>query len=590
MFLPLAVADEEGFGDLDAGMLARRLPDFVHQILNRGTVGPTGVLEVQSPPEEGPVTWVVMDAPPDLEEAFELMPEDAEIRAVVCGELRAEAHGFHVEFHVYHNGCGDGHRMTTKVGLTIDRTAPVFGLTRLIRQLAPMLGLEYQQPPAGLLTDNADAFFHFLRGLDNAMLLSGDLMIRADIDSEMLMRPFAEALRLDPGFGLALRIASTTMVVAMAGARLDSDAARRFLDVCYSTLPIDGDACVAVADQLHEMGDEQRALAWLEHAAHLEPPPSRGLENLGILFANRGETIAARDLWLKGIDVDGHPDFFGHLARLHFAEDRALDAWDMLIRGLRRLGERLSRRSEWDDDGRGAGVLLQYMHEDLRDRSVPEDVVYLLQQLVGLLNGEDQVHLGLCLMMVGHTEEALRQLQSAGELEELENGVRDMRNRALLELEVGDFGRRFDRACQQAMRGRAKHAVAELLGFLDVQPDYWPAMFYAAIGLRRLKRGDEALDLLDEALRLAPADDRILREMAEEFASRGNQKRALELFEQALMLRPTEAALWADKVRCLVRLGRFEEARIAVMAGLELDGGDRSLLAFQRQLGGDQQA
>ena len=87
MFLPLAVPQEQGFGDLDPGMLARRIPDFVHQVLNQGQAGPTGVLEVQSPPEEGPVVWVVMDAPPDPEEAFDLLPDNAEVRAVVTGEL-----------------------------------------------------------------------------------------------------------------------------------------------------------------------------------------------------------------------------------------------------------------------------------------------------------------------------------------------------------------------------------------------------------------------------------------------------------------------------------------------------------------------
>ena len=69
MFLPLAVPQEQGFGSLDFGVLARRIPDFVHQVLNQGRHGPTGVLEVQSPPDEGPVTWVVMDAPPELDDA-----------------------------------------------------------------------------------------------------------------------------------------------------------------------------------------------------------------------------------------------------------------------------------------------------------------------------------------------------------------------------------------------------------------------------------------------------------------------------------------------------------------------------------------
>ena len=54
MFLPLAVPEDQGFGEHDPGVLARRIPDFVHQLLNQGQVGPTGVLEVQSPPMKIP--------------------------------------------------------------------------------------------------------------------------------------------------------------------------------------------------------------------------------------------------------------------------------------------------------------------------------------------------------------------------------------------------------------------------------------------------------------------------------------------------------------------------------------------------------
>jgi len=107
MFLPLAVPEEEGFGELDCGVLARRIPDFVHQVLNQAQIGPTGVLEVQSPPDEGPVSWVIMDAPPGPEDAFDLLPDEEEVRAVVTGELVPVDGGLRVEFHVYFAEDGD---------------------------------------------------------------------------------------------------------------------------------------------------------------------------------------------------------------------------------------------------------------------------------------------------------------------------------------------------------------------------------------------------------------------------------------------------------------------------------------------------
>ena len=46
MFLPLAAAAGEGWHGLDAGVLARRIPDFVHQVLNQGQIGPSAMLEL----------------------------------------------------------------------------------------------------------------------------------------------------------------------------------------------------------------------------------------------------------------------------------------------------------------------------------------------------------------------------------------------------------------------------------------------------------------------------------------------------------------------------------------------------------------
>ena len=87
MFLPLAATPSEVWGDLDPGVVARRIPDFVHQVLNQGQVGPTAMVELQTAADSGPVTWVQLDSPPDRDEAFDLMPHQLLVRAVVSGEI-----------------------------------------------------------------------------------------------------------------------------------------------------------------------------------------------------------------------------------------------------------------------------------------------------------------------------------------------------------------------------------------------------------------------------------------------------------------------------------------------------------------------
>lgn len=586
MMLPLAVPEEDGFGDFDSGVLSRRIPDFVHRVLNCGRAGPTGMLEVQTPPEEGPVLWVIMDAPPEPDEAFSLLPDDADVRAIVTGELEPVDEGLHVEFHVYFAE-DSAERITSKVGGVLRRGNPVADLLQLTRRLARLLDLRYTEPARGTLTANSEAFFLFLRALDNAMLLSGDLQIEAPKDREPLLEPFFEALRLDPRFGLALRVAHSAVQHACDVGRIDGDLARRFLDRCYSLQPVDGEGCVAVADHLRELGDDRRAMAWLEHAAHLDPPPSRGLENLGILLAHDGKTVAARELWMRGLQVDGHPDFFGHLARLAFAEGREQDAWDLVVRGLRRLRERIARAGEWDDEDRGVGVLLMYLSEHLTERDAPDEVHESLLDLRLMLDGDSRAHLGLCLLACDELDAAKEELASAVGTDALSGDARDRATRALLGLEIPDFERRFARAAEQAVKHKKpRECLAEFDVFVDLQPTFWPALYFAGIAMHRLGESDSALDMLDAARRLSPEQPEVLHRMAMLFADRGNQKRALELIDDALSIRDDAAPLFATRAQILRSLGRDDDARECAARGLSIDPKDRELLALRQQLGG----
>jgi tetratricopeptide (TPR) repeat protein len=585
MFIPLAVPAVEGFGVLDPGMLARRLPDFVHQVLNQGQFGPTGMLEVQSPPDEGPVTWVLMDAPPEADEAFELVPDSDDVRVVVTGELLPVQGGVQLEFIAYFHEDAD-ERFQSRLSGTVPVEDPVPALLAMAKRLARALELPWHDPPKGLLTREGRAFFKFLEGLDNAMLLSGDLAIEAPVDREQLMRPFTEALALDPGFGLALRVAHSTMAMALEGERLEKAACQRFLDQCYSLQPCDADGCVAVAEHLSELGDDRRAIEWLQHATDLDPPPARGLENLGIMFANRGDTVRARSLWLRGIDVDGHPDFFAHLARLYFSEGREMDAWDMVLRGLRRVHERATRTGEWEEHERGAGVLLDYLHEHMAENRPLPDVAEALADLAGLLDPEDKSGLGLCLLRVGRPEEARTELRAALEDGGIDVEQRDRCVRALLGLETHDFERRLGRAADAALRGRDPgQGLADLAQFLELQPGFWPALFYTAVARRRLGEHDEAIDLLARALPMRPGQADMLHEMAILFDLRGNPKRALELVEEALRGAADDPKLLAAKVSFLLRLGREQAARECLGTALAADAGNRELRRLKRKLG-----
>lgn len=568
--LPLAVADDAAFANLglDAGVLSRRIPDFLHQIINQGDAVPTGMVEIQTPAGSQPVQWVEFRDPLDADEGFELLPEGYCARALVLGTLAVDGDQLAVELRVHFAEDLDTECLTTVTGAVTSHD-PAGGLRKLADRLARVLDVPLPPPQSNLLTRNARAFFAFLAGLDGAALLSGDLDVALRDSPESLLRPLAEAVRLDPSFGLALRTWHATVALATRSGRLDREVCARLADLCLGAGPQDGEACVAIAEQLSALGDKERATRWLQHAVDLNPPPARGLESLGIVFANRGEVLAARRLWLAGLEQDGHPDFFAHLARLSFARGEVIDAWQKVVHGLRRIRERSTRFEEWGDDGRGSGVLLSYLLEHCNDNPPPASVRHALCDLCGVLrDGEERIELALCLIALGAAKEGRNELLT-GLAGELSPEVRDRGIRALLCLRVRNFEARFAKAVDTVTRRRdPRKALAELERLRALEPGFWLATFYAGVAQRRLGDEEASLDLMAEVLRQRPGQPDALTQMAELFDRRGNPKRALECIEDALATRPSDAALLGRRALYQHRLGRSGPARESLQAAL----------------------
>lgn len=585
-FLPLAVPAPDAISALalDPGVLGRRIPDFLHQLVNQGDPVPTGMLEVQSPGDGQPVRWVEFRELPDPEDAFELLPDGQIARAVVLGMLRSDGKDLLLEVHVhlaedFEEPCG------TTVKAVVARDDPAPALLRLAERLARVLDVSLPPLPAGLLTRNGDAFFAFLAGLDGAALLSGHLAVAPPAPPEVMLLPLARAVRLDPSFGFALRAWHTTLTMACENGNLERAALVRLVDECLRLSPQDGDTCVAVAEHLKGLGDHDRAMRWLRHAVSLQPPPPRGLESLGIALANRGETGAARGLWEAGLEQDGHPDFFAHLARLAFACGDPAEAWEKVKCGLRRIHERSTRHDEWDDDGRGCGVLLSYLLDHFGEHRPPPTVARAVAQLCDVLrNPEDRITLGLCLLELGRTAPALAEVK-AGLSGELPQEVRDRGVRALLRLQVKDFEARFARAIDGVVRRRdPRRGVAELERLRTLEPEFWLAAYYLGIGRRRLGDEGAALDLMAEVLRLRPGQPDALAEMAALFDRRGNPKRALECIEDALTGRPADATLLGRRALYQHRLGRSGQAAESLRAALQGGVVDEELEEIRRQI------
>lgn len=585
-FLPLAVKNATRPKGLSPWVLARRIPDFLHQVINQGESGPTGMLEVQTPPDgEHPVEWVCMEEMVPAEEAFAMLPPTAKVRAVLTGRLELRDESLAVEMVVHIREDEQEPSVEARVQIEVSLADPVRGLCRLARRLARLLGMAYEDPPAVLMTRSGAAFFRFLEGLDGSALLSGDLEIQVREDAEVLMQPYADALRIDPQFGLALRAAHFTVASAFEDARIPQATCYRLIDDYLATGPNDGEACVQVAEYLSVLGEDGRARAWLLHASHLSPPPPKSLENLGILCFNNGEMVEARSLWLDGVDVDGHPDFFAHLARLAFSENKIDDAWDLVLRGLRRIYERSVRASEWGDHEQDLGLLLRYLVDHLQDQSPPPEVVEAIVDLVGQMSvPEDHLDLGHCLRHLGETDAAQAEI-AIGLASDVDGDYRDEGIRGLLAIEIEGFEQRFARAVDELALGvDSSRALAEMQLFFELQPEFWPALFFLAVGYKRSGDEEKALDTFADTLALSPSQPEALFEMAELFDRRGNPKRALECIEEALESQPDEPKLSAAMSFYCERLGRIDEARAAIASAIALDPESEEYRAQRRRL------
>ena len=575
----------------EAAVLARRVPDFLHYLLNDGRPGPTGMLEVHSPPGDEPVQWVTLRSTPSAEEIRAIMEEAGGAACLICGSLMVQGDRMRLAIEI-HDAEDDG-AGPDALGLEVSLVDPVPALAELARDLAAILGIPEPGDLSSQLTANSGAFFKYLEGLDGAAVLSGDSseFSGSGEDREALVRPLVEAIRLDPRFGMALRTTAMTLAVAVHGDRLTHASCGRVVDQCLSCGPMDGEGCVALAEQLVGIGDDVRAQAWLEHATALESPPPRGLESLGVLLANRGRPGDARALWTRGLDEDGNPDFLAHLSRLAFHEGRVADGWDTALRGLRRMREREQRAAEWRVDDLGRGILLRYLSEHCGELEAPDDVVEALLDLCELFSAsEKRIELGLCLIQVGEPASARSELLG-GLDEETDDEICDRAIRGLLALDVPRFEERFSEAVEALGEGTDHPTRRAAMAWLDEisvrQPAFWPAAVHRADALQADGRTEDAADLLWSSLRTRADQPDLLGKLGEVFAVRGNTKRALECIEQALESRPRDSGLHLMRVTWLLELGRSRDARVAVDRALEVLPEDAAIRSLRERMDED---
>lgn len=577
-FLPFTVPEADSVeAPVDIDVLSRRVPDLLHQLLNGGPeeAGPVGMLEIQSPPDEGPPRWMSMQDTPEVPDVLSMIEQDAKPRALVGGMLYLDETHLRIEITIHfatHTEQFEGTTSTRSVHGLIRYGEPARGLIRLAEHLASVLRVKFLRPSQLDLPRTASSFFHTLEALDSLAIFAADPGLEPERRGESLLRPFFAALNGDRGCGWLVEGFAAGVLQGVDDGRVEVEQAENLFDACLELEPIGLDACVAVAENLTAFGDERRAEAWLRHAAAGEDPSGRALECLGVVLANRGGSSEAKALWQRGAALDGSPEFFGHLSRLAFSEGRDEDGWDLMLRGLWRFAEKVDRRAEWVGAPWTPSVLLRYLSEMLEQMVCTDEVAEVLCSLRGqLTEAVERIDLGLCLARIGRSDDACDEIEEGLRLG-VSPSAEDRGVRALLGLEIPGFERRFEQASDRAAHGGdPSSALAEMQSYLERRPEFWPALFYAGVAMQRLGHDDAGLDLMAEVLSRRPGQLDALVAMADMFASRGNAKRALECVEEALDQHEDDQELHLHRARLLEALGRESEAEGSLDRAIELE-------------------
>ncbi len=573
-FFPLADKSQAGAIDIEGAILSRRIPDFLCLCLNEASdADKIGLLEIRSADEEGYPTgeWAEFDEMPEIEDAMALLPQEG-LEAVILGSIEDARRGLLIKLQVVQEGAV---RQITEIRHRLDPTRVVDSLLALCKKLARHLGLPFHPKNWDKLgTPNDRAMAHFLLGLEGASSL--DPQIIGLREPRTLLEPFVQALEQDPEFGWALRKLHWAIVEGLGEFTVTTDEALALYDGALETWPADAELMAQIGEFLASIDEDEQAEEWLRQSVERDNPPIGALEFLGILLANRGEMLQARNLWLAGVKLDGHPDFFAHLARLAFSESQWDEAWDKVIRGLRRLSERRLHPGEWDEDEGRGGVLLRYLAEHLADLeekvTPPEDIGGILLDLCELTwEPEDRMNLGICLTLTGHETEALQALHAAlPHVEDLDR--RDIGAEMLCELVFEEFDQEFAQSVDTLEEGGDLETVADYLSKVcDSVPQFWPAWFFLGKTHEVRESWEAALNAYERAAFLRRDQSEIFSRVALCAHQCAMSEKAIASLDKAIEIEPHDAGLHADKALLLHIEGHKTEALEALDTAETLD-------------------
>jgi len=254
-FFPLTELRPVAALGLENGVLARRIPHFLCLCLNDRGRDRVGFMEMRAADKDGRPTgeWASFSEVPDPDEILSFLPETG-VEAAVVGSLVSQPNALDVHLSIIRGnqafqGAVANH---SELEFQLELGDAAKSCVELANKLAGVLSL----PPSGRVWDDFGtrdqaAFLHFLRGLDGAAALDPHAVNTKD--PRKLLMPFVDALRCDPGFGLALRRLHATIAESLAHMMLLPEDALELYDAAIRTSPSDNEAVGTIGEFLVSM-------------------------------------------------------------------------------------------------------------------------------------------------------------------------------------------------------------------------------------------------------------------------------------------------------------------------------------------------
>lgn len=497
---------------------------------------------------------------------------------------------------------------------------PLVEITRAISgavsQIAKSVGVESPGHEKWPLTGNEESLMKFLQGVTSALMFHAGI---APGDFHPVIDSLLQSFKSDPDLDLAAYRLIGFLESLISNPELPVGtykAAMKVLGQLEGMPNLPGPAHILIAEVYANLNQWTRAEANLKKGPEKSPKNGELIAALGNYYENQKQWNKARELYEHYLKVcSDEPSYLvlHNLGAIYAEESRMEKAIELWCKTLRRqphygnaYGNLMNAYLEMKEYGKMWVVFEEglkhppvpwYSYEHfIKNLDRPGDKEFTIEALQEYTREHPEdigghCHLGLAWSSLGERQRALDVLEQ-GLLVSKENrehnvgsGMEftDVLTRQLLMLKIENFEEKFDRACQNVMKGKAKSSIPFFKECSSCVSSFWPAWFLLGKAHQRMEQYTQARKALEKAHQLAPEHSEIVNELGIVATLMNDHDYARKCFYKAVDLKPLQPDYLSNLALSLLKDGDYEKARDLTCRALAISPKDqvaRNLMAL----------